>query len=99
MANDRDTESGDASPFTYAVNTDRATWLLLVEFASHHTVDPVGMLQCFPGFSSFYMRAGRHGALCGAALRAKSSKPMIMFGSGSQAFSGYDHPWKSGEWK
>jgi hypothetical protein len=36
-------------PFTYATKTGRAAWLELTRYPSHHTVDPVGMLQCLPG--------------------------------------------------
>src|SRR5438552_629489 len=36
-------------PLTYATKTGRAAWLELAKFASHHTVDPVGMPQCLPG--------------------------------------------------
>src|SRR6266545_772320 len=44
-------------PLTYATKTGRAAWLELAKFASHHTVDPVGMLQCLPGiFPVLYAR-------------------------------------------
>src|ERR687888_1091848 len=47
-------------PLTYAAKTGRAAWLELTRYASHHTVDPVGMLQCLPGiFPVLYGRGKR----------------------------------------
>src|SRR5919109_2493028 len=47
-------------PLTYAVKTGRAAWLELTRYPSHHTVDPVGMLQCLPSvFPELYRRGKR----------------------------------------
>src|SRR6266496_3124838 len=47
-------------PLTYAARTGRAAWLELTWYASHHTVDPVGIPQCLPGiFPVLYGRGKR----------------------------------------